>query len=295
MKVLRTRTAVCIFLIPPLVLYLFAVFTPIVRSLIMSLYEWNGIFEMEFVGLQNYVRLFTRDTVFWQSLFNSAVFVAINLFIQLVIGLLLASLLTYVSRVRETIKTLYFVPSVITTVAIAYMFQKLYSYEPLGLINLLLTKLGLEHLATPWLSNLKTALVAVSVPEGWRFMGFYMIILYAALIAVPKEMEEAARIDGGTEWNVFRYVRFPTIRPVFVTTMIMATTYTLRGFDIPYLLTNGGPGHATELVTTYMYKTAFTNLDFGYASTIAVFIVMECVLAVALILRFRRAEGEELS
>jgi raffinose/stachyose/melibiose transport system permease protein len=110
-----------------------------------------------------------------------------------------------------------------------------------------------------------------------------MLILYAALISVPKELEEAARLDGASAWQVFRYIRFPHIRPVWATTMIMAATYSLRGFDIPYLLTNGGPGQSSELLTTYMFKTAFRNTEFGYASTISVFIVIECIVAVALI------------
>lgn len=110
------------------------------------------------------------------------------------------------------------------------------------------------------------------------------MILYAALLAVPREQEEAAALDGANAWTVFTKIRFPHIMPVFITTMIMATTYALRGFDIPFLLTNGGPGQASELVTTYMYKTAFTSGHYGYASAISVFIVVECLVAVGLIL-----------
>ena len=119
-----------------------------------------------------------------------------------------------------------------------------------------------------------------------------MLILYAGLLSVPKELEEAARLDGANRWQVFTQIRFPHLRPVWVTTLIMAVTYGLRGFDIPYLLTNGGPGQATELLTTYMYKTAFTSTDFGYASTISVFIVVECLVAVGLILLLLRRRAE---
>lgn len=135
---------------------------------------------------------------------------------------------------------------------------------------------------------------SLRLPAGVRaprvdgvFTGLYMLILYAAILAVPKELEEAAR------WKIFTQVRFPYIRPVWVTIMIMATTYALRGFDIPYLLTNGGPGQASELLTTYMFKTAFRSTDFGYASTIAVFIVIECIVAVGLIfLLLRRGQDK---
>jgi raffinose/stachyose/melibiose transport system permease protein len=285
---LSTKKSLAAFLLPALLFYAGAVFLPIIGSLGLSLFDWNGITAPKFIGLDNYVRMLTNDDLFWGSLLNSLIYLAINLFFQLGLGLLLANLLLSVTRGREIFKTLYFLPTIISTVAIAFLFRKFYAVEPPGLFNSVLSAVGLGGLAHAWLSDLGTALAAVSVPEGWRFMGLYMIILYAALLAVPQELEEAARLDGATELQLFRKIRFPLIRPVWVTTMIMAATYSLRGFDIPYLLTNGGPGHATELLTTYMYKVGFTSTDFGYASAIAVFIVAECVIAVLLIVRLFR-------
>ena len=179
--------------------------------------------------------------------------------LQLGGALVVASLLISLRRGRELVKTLYLLPAVISTVAIAFLFQRIYSLEPVGLLNQLLQWVGLGGLQRRWLSNVDTVLAAVSIPEGWRFTGLYMLIIYAALLAVPQELEEAARLDGANWWQVFTKIRFPYIRPVWITTTIMATTYALRGFDIPYLLTNGGPGQASELLTTYMYKTAFTQ------------------------------------
>jgi raffinose/stachyose/melibiose transport system permease protein len=287
MRGLKTRSSLLVFLGPPLLLYLAAVLYPIYRSLELSLFDWDGISPMEFIGIDNYTRML-GDEVFFTSFVNSLVYLGINLLFQVGLALLLANLLLYVTRWREPIKTMYFLPTIVSTVAIAFLFQRIYAFEPAGLVNLVLGAVGLEGLQTPWLGTTQTALVAVSVPEGWRFMGLYMVILYAALLAVPKELEEAARIDGASEWKVFTRIRFPVIMPVWVTTMIMATTYSLRGFDIPFLLTNGGPGTSTELLTTYMYKRAFRSVDFGYASAIAVFIVIECIIAVALILTLLR-------
>lgn len=283
----RSKTAVAVFLLPPLLVYVVAVLFPIVQSLFLSFFRWDGITPMEFVGFDNYRRMLVEDDVFWRAAGHSLVYVAVALFFQLGVALFLANLLTYVRRGRETVKTLFLLPAIVSTVAIALLFQRVYSFEPLGLLNGALDAIGLGDLARPWLSDLETVLVSVSVPEGWRFTGLYMLILYAAIIAVPAELEEAARLDGASSWQVFRHIRFAYIRPVWLTTMIMATTYSLRGFDIPYLLTNGGPGQASELLTTYMYKTAFTSTDFGYASTIAVFIVVQCVVAVGAILVLR--------
>ena len=290
MRSLRTKTAVAVFLLPALLLYLAAVVYPIGQSLWLSLFEWNGIGDMRWVGLDNYVDMLTEPT-FWLSARHSVIFVAINLFFQLGVALFLGNLLTYVRRGREHIKTLYFLPTILSTVAIALLFREIYSFEPPGLLNSVLGWVGLDRLATPWLSNIDTSLVSVSIPEGWRMMGLYLVILYAALSAVPKDVEEAARLDGANEWQVFRHVRFPFIRPVWVTTMVVAVTYSLRGFDVPFLLTNGGPGQSSELLTTYMYKEAFTSLKFGYASAVAVAIVFEAVVAVVIIVRFLGRQG----
>jgi raffinose/stachyose/melibiose transport system permease protein len=288
----RSKWSVLVFLGPPLVFYGLAVLFPIVQSLFLSLFSWDGITDLQFVGMENYVRMFTGDDVFRHAFANALGYLAVCLFFQLGVALFVANLLSYVPRGREVFKTLYLLPAIISTVAIAFLFQHIYSFEPPGLINQILHFLGLSVVATPWLSNVRTVLVAVSAPEGWRFTGLYMLILYAAVLAVPKELEEAATLDGASPWRVFTRIRFPYIRPVWVTTMIMAATYSLRGFDIPYLLTNGGPGQSSELLTTYMYKTAFRGTDYGYASTISVFIVFECVIAVGLIFLLLRRDSD---
>jgi raffinose/stachyose/melibiose transport system permease protein len=288
----RSRLSIAMFLLPPLAVYGLAVLLPITQSLFLSLYSWDGISNRQFIGLDNYTQML-HDKVFWTAFGNSLGYVAICVVIQLGGGLIVANLLLTLRRGRELVKTLYLLPAVISTVAIAFLFQRIYSVEPRGMLNQLLAWVGLGHYAQPWLSNVHTVLVAVSAPEGWRFSGLYMLIIYAALLAVPKELEEAARLDGASAWTVFTKIRFPYIRPVWLTAVIMAVTYGLRGFDIPYLLTNGGPGQSSELITTYMYKSAFTSTTYGYASAISVFIVVECLVAVGLIILLlkRRAEA----
>lgn len=288
----RSTLSVLVFLVPPLVLYGIAVLLPIVQSLFLSLFSWDGITDMAFVGLDNYVKMLTRDDVFWTSFGNALGYLAICLVLQLGGALLVAGLLTALPRARELVKTLYLLPAVISTVAIAILFQRLYALEPVGLINQLLAWVGLGDFQTAWLSNVQTVLAAVSIPEGWRFTGLYMLIIYAALMAVPRDLEEAARLDGASWWQIFWRIRFPYIRPVWITTTVMATTFALRGFDIPYLLTNGGPGQSSELLTTYMYKTAFVHTDYGYASAISMFIVVECLVAVGLIFLLLRRKDQ---
>jgi raffinose/stachyose/melibiose transport system permease protein len=287
----RSKLSVAVFLLPPLLVYAAAVLLPILQSLYLSLFSWDGLTPKQFVGFHNYVQMLSRDDLFWPAVGHSIVYLAVNLVFQLGVALFLANLLTYLSKGSELVKTLFLLPTVLSTVAIAILFRRVYSVEPVGLLNQALHAVGLGGLAQPWLSDHSTALVAVSIPEGWRFTGLYMIILYAAIRSVPREIEEAAHLDGTSEWRLFWSIRFPHIRPVWITTTIMALTYSLRGFDIPYLLTNGGPGQSTELLTTYMYKVAFTSSDYGMASTIAVFVVLECVVGVLAVLLLVRRKG----
>lgn len=288
----RSRLSVLVFLAPPLLLFGGGVLLPIVQSLFLSFYEWDGITGLDFVGLTNYRDLLLHDDVFRTAFVNQLVYLVICLVLQVGGGLLVATLLLTITKGREVLKVMYLMPAVISTPAIALLFQRIYSFDPKGLVNTLLDAVGLDALARPWLSDTSTVLTAVSAPEGWRFLGLYTVILYAALLSVPRELEEAASLDGANAWQVFSRIRFPHILPVFVTTMIMATTYALRGFDIPFLLTNGGPGQSSELVTTYMYKTAFTSGHYGAASAISVIVVIECLVAVGLILLVLRRKAD---
>ncbi|MFT8592274.1 MAG: sugar ABC transporter permease [Bifidobacterium sp.] len=286
----RSKKSVLIFLLPPLLFYGAGVLLPVVQSLVLSFFSWDGISDMEFVGFSNYAQMLSNDSVFWQAFGNSMVYLVICLTLQLGGALLVATLLLQITKGRDLIKTLYLLPAVISTVAIGFLFQRIYSVDPVGLLNRLLDFVGLSGLQQAWLSNPSTILAAVSFPEGWRFSGLYMLIIYAAFMAVPTELEEAAKLDGVNNWQMFSKIRFPYIRPVWITTTIMAVTYALRGFDIPYLLSNSRYG---QLVTTYMYRTAFTNTNYGYASAMAVFIVVECLVAVGLIFAFMRRKVDE--
>lgn len=280
MNVLKDKKAWLVFILPALIFYLGTVFVPIIQSLNYSFQHWNGIQEPRYTGFDNYIAMFS-DSYFWNSVQNNLVYVVIVVFMQVFIGLFFALLLSYVTKGAGIFRTLYYLPAVVVTVAIAQMFRNFYSLQPLGLMNMFLDWVGMGHLQSAWLSNPHTALIAVSIPEGWRFIGMYMVIFYAALIAIPKEIEEAAKIDGVNGWQLIRYIKLPSIMHVLSLALIMCTTGALRGFDIPYII--GEPGSAAELVTTYMYKQAFSTIQYGYGSSIAVFIVIESLLAVLII------------
>lgn len=277
--VLKDKKAFAVFLLPGVLFYLFSVFYPIADSIKLSLMKWNGIGEQKFIGLGNYIKMF-HDKVFYQAFFNNLVYLLIVVAMQLTIGFFFAVLLTYMTRGVSLIKTLYYVPCIITTVAVTQLFRNIYSTQPRGLINGILETIGLGHLATSWLSNVDTALACVSIPEGWRYTGMYMVIFYAALISLDSTVYEAAKVDGANEWKILTRIKIPMIKPILLLTLTMVMTGALRGFDIPYILTNGGPGNVTELLSTYMYKKAFGANKFGFGSAIAVFIILESIVVV---------------
>lgn len=289
--IIKNKVAYLVFLLPALVFYLFAVFYPIVDSIRLSFVSWQGIGPQNYVGFSNYLRLF-KDPVMWESFFNNLIYVVIVVAMQLLIGLLFAVLLTYMQKNVTIVKTLYYIPCIITTVAVGQMFRSMYATQPEGLFNIMLSAIGLGDLVRSWLADVDTVLVAVSLPEGWRFTGMYMVIYYAALISIDSEVSEAAIIDGASKWTTLWKIKIPMIKPVIILTLTMCITGALRGFDIPYLLTNGGPGNASELMSTYMYKQAFSSLQFGYGSAIAVFIIVESIIAVFILKIFERRSAK---
>lgn len=281
MGILKDKKAFLVFLLPGLLFYILAVFYPIEESIRLSFMEWGGIGVKRFVGLDNYIHMF-KDKVFYTAFINNLIYLVIVVSMQLMIGLIFAVLLTYLTRKAIFVKTLYYVPCIITTVAVTQLFRSMYGTEPMGLINQFLNFVGIGSIS--WLTNVKTVLAAVSIPEGWRFAGLYMVIFYDALISLDSETLEAAKVDGATEWKLLLKIKLPMIKEIILLTLTMCLTGALRGFDIPFLLTAGGPGNVSELMSTYMYKKAFSSNQYGYGSTLSVFIILESILVV-LILR----------
>lgn len=289
---LQSKGSIIIFLVPALTVFTFSVFAPIVWSISYSFFQWDGLTDFIFSGLSNYKKMIS-DRIFFDSFFNTLIYVAINTIIQLSLGMIIAILLFNIKKGREFLKTLFFLPTVISSAAMAHLFRRIFAVEPIGILNYILNLVGLDSFVKAWASNAGTALFSVSVVEAYRFFGLYMVIYFAALISIPKDLYEAARIDGARGFKLYRYIIFPSIYPVIIVTIVMVINGTLKGFDIPYILTYGGPGHITELVATYMYKTAFARLNYGYASAIAVFLALESMIAILMIRYFSAGKGDK--
>ncbi len=285
------RSTVLFFTVPALVIYTLVVFVPIIWSSIYSLFEWNGVGKMTFIGFNNYIKLFTRDREFLPAVGHTLYYTVIQIILQVFGGLLLAVLLSSITKGRAFFQTLYYTPVIISSVALCQIFEKLLSVAPVGLINTLLSKINPEWLYIEWLSDVRLCLGSAAFVEGYKYMGLYMVIFYAALIGVPGDLTEAAKIDGANKFHIYWKIKFPYIKSVIVANCVLVLNGSLRAYDIPYLLTNGGPANSAQLVAPYMYKQAFSSMRYGYGSSVAVMIV---VISFGLATVFRRLfEREE--
>nr|WP_275982191.1 sugar ABC transporter permease [Ohessyouella blattaphilus] len=257
-----------------------------------SFFDWSGVGDKIFVGLSNYIELFTNDDVFRASVGHTVIYTIINVAIQVFGGLLFAILLSRITKGRVVLQTLYYIPVVISSVAICQIFTKLFSVTPTGIVNQVLSFFSSSFKTMEWISNPSISLYVAAFVEAYKYLGLYMVIFYAALIGVPNELSEAAKIDGATVAQEYLHVRIPYIKPVIIANCLLVLNGSLRSFEFSYLLTHGGPGNSSELMTTYMYKQAFTSMKYGYGSAVAIMIVIIC-LVVGVLFRKMTGEGKE--
>ena len=283
--------AVFLFLLPALALFIGILIAPIIKSAYYSLFDWNGMGEMTFLGLANYKELFTSKAIgFMKALGNACILAALSVFIQLPVSLGLALALGRGIKGEKPFLSIYFMPVLISTVVIGQLWLKIYNPD-YGLLNSALTKLGLENLCHIWLGEKKTALLSVFVPTLWQYVGYHMLLMYAGVKGVSPDIREAARIDGATEGQVNRYIVIPVIKPILKVSVIFAVTGSLKSFDLIYVLTNGGPLHATEVPSTRMIEMLFQRNRYGMGSTIAVMMIILCFAFALLISKaFKEAD-----
>ncbi|MFL5771437.1 MAG: carbohydrate ABC transporter permease [Chloroflexota bacterium] len=256
-----------LFLAPSLLVFGFAVLLPMVFTVGYSFTEWNGFGPMTFVGLENYLTA-AADPIFRASFVHVCLYIAATLVLEVLVGLVLAGIVSAAAG-RLWFRVAIFTPVMLPMVVVAVLWSFVYNPD-FGLVNAALGAVGLEELQRVWLGDPATALAAVSVVSGWVYAGFYMMIFYAAFRQVPGEVTEAARLDGAGEWDLFRRVKVPMIRSVVWVGVLLCVTGGFQGFDLFFVLTNGGPYGATEIPTTYLVKTVFRNGDVGYGSAMAV-------------------------
>ena len=291
-KAFGKKSVILLFIFPAFLIYTAFVIVSIIWAGYYSFFDWGGVGEKVFVGLKNYIELVTQDEVFRATIGHTLVYTVINVAIQVFGGLLFAILLSRIKKGRVALQTLYYIPVVISSVAICQIFTKLFSVTPIGIINQILSFVNPSFKFMEWISNPQISLYVTAFVEAYKYLGLYMVIFYAALIGVPDELGEAALIDGAAVWQEYLYVKIPYIKPVIIANCLLVLNGSLRSFEFSYLLTHGGPGNASELMSSYMYKEAVSSMKYGYGSSVAIMIVIICMV-VGLLFRKFSGEGED--
>ena len=277
---LRTWGVAGLFLLPALALYALFVLFPIVQAARYSLFDWNGLEAMDqFVGLANFERAL-GDPIFQGAVLHNAVIVGLSLVVQIPLALGLALMLNRRFRGRAALRLLFFAPYVVAEVITAIVWSLL--LQPRGLAESLLTTVGLEGAYNPWLADPDTVLIALFFVITWKYFGFHMILLLAGLQGIPRELEEAAEIDGASRWQALRFVTLPLLGPTVRVSVFLSVIGSLQLFDLVWVTTRGGPVNASNTMAVYMFDRGFVRFQFGYGSAVAVILFLLCfVLALA--------------
>ncbi len=285
--------AIFVFLAPAAALYGVFVLFPMAQAFYVALFQWRGVsLHRQWVGLANFGRLFTDDAVFRQCLAHNLAFTCASLAIMLPIALFFAVMLSQKSRLSDFYRAVYLFPNVISIVAVAVLWYFVY-HPTSGLVNPLLEFLRMGKLARAWLGDPATALAAVIVTSFWYSIGFYVVLLLAGIQSVPRSYYEAAEIDGATGWQSFRHVTIPLIWEVLRLAVVYMVIHTLNIFGLVWIMTAGGPSNHTETLLTYLYRLAFEESNFGYATALGV-VVFFIVLGLTLLMnRLMRREVVE--
>jgi ABC-type sugar transport system permease subunit len=274
------------FVVPALVVYLFFVVYPFVNSVYYSLTKWDGAQPVKaFVGLANY-RSLIFDSLLWEALYHNLIWIILGTLSPIVIGLVLGVLLWSGARGMVVFRTIYFLPVVLSEVVIAIIWN--WIYHPLfGAANQLLKAVGLGHLARGWLGDPTWALPSLIVAAIWAYYGFCFVIIMAGLQNVNLELVEAALVDGANAWQRFIHIIIPELRHV----LTMITAFTLIGgfnvFGIVFVMTQGGPGTATQVIATYTYRKAFQESDIGYGAALSMMMTILSLVTSYVFIRLR--------
>ena len=267
--------------VPVLVFYFAFYLIPMGMTIITSFFDWSQIKMGGFAGFDNYEKLFNYS-VFMNYLKNILILISIAVFIHIPISLLVALLLSAKMKGWKVLRTLYFIPQIISSVAWAAIFMSVYN-PSYGLLNGILEAVGLEKVGRNWLFDPKTAWPAV-ICTWLFFIGMYSMIMLAELISIPDEILEAARIDGANRFQIARFIKVPLARLVIGTCMIMTVAGGIKCFDSLYIMTNGAPNYKTETLSLYLYQQ-YSYANFGYANTIGVFLLVLGIVIVSLVMK----------
>ena len=261
------------FMAPAMILFVVFVLYPILYIFNASMYDWDGINQALFIGLQNYVEMFTDDRPFGLAIRNSIYWTFLTIFPQMFLGFILASILTSGIPFQNVFRIIFFMPAIISPVVLGIVWQRIYA--PFGgLLADLAFETGAHFLRQEYLSSSRLAIFSTIFVNVWQWTGFSMLMYVAGLQGLPGEVLSAAQVDGANAWQRIRHVIWPMLRHVHLTLILLGVIGTLQTFALVYMLTNGGPSSASEMLPTYIFRKAFPLQSMGYASALAVVLLV---------------------
>ncbi|GAK39878.1 sugar ABC transporter permease [Paenibacillus urinalis] len=291
-KSLKNPWVYSMFILPALILFILFFIYPILNSIYYSFTSWNGVSENpKFIGFENYIKAF-GDERFWESALNNGWFILFSCGIQVPLIVLFSLLIANVKRLKGLYKTAVFLPSIMSTAVIGILWG--FIYEPnIGLFNQILGLFGIEPIY--WLSDEKYAMFSILLTNAWQWTGFYIIMVLAAILAIPRDLDEAAEIDGANRLQRALSITLPLIKPIISVVIMLSIAGAMKAADIVIVMTKGGPAGSTDVLATYMIKYAITNFKYGYGNTIAVLIFVFTLILTALyqVMIARRSERIE--
>ena len=291
-KMLRDKKNIALMMLPILVVYVLFVPVPAVTSFAMSLTDWKGLGTPSFVGLENYIKMFTKDRVFIIAFKNTMKWMAAGLVMQLVTAFLLALLINSKIKGRSFFRSIMFMPTTFSAVAVSLIWYFVYHPE-IGMINQFIRSIGFEEFNYAWLRDSRFALYGVLISVTWQWAGYYVVIFLSGLVGIPKELEEAAKIDGANYIKVVQHIYMPYLKPIFRVVLVLSITSSFKGFGPVFVMTQGGPNNATMLLGLRMYLKGFGALEYGYGCAAAVVITLLCVSATVIVNTLFRKDSIE--
>jgi len=270
----ENRLVIAGLVLPGMAVMVFAMVVPLGFSVYYSLTDWAGFGDYQIVGLDNYKEILTDDPVFWRSLWNVLLLILVTVFVQNPVAFVLAAVLSHLSeKMSRFLRTAYFIPAVLSLVIVAKLWVDIFN-PTFGLLNKVLIAVGLKSLAISWLSDPRTAIWAVIWIIVWQGFGWALLFYYAGLMTVPREIEEAARIDGATWFQTYTRVIIPYLTPVISSVVVIDVVYSMKQMELVYLSTGGGPGQLTQLLGVHLYQKAFVASEYGYGNALSVLLVV---------------------
>lgn len=282
------------FLLVPLILYILFFLLPSLLGILYSFTDWNvrTVDKLEFVGLKNYIEILTSDKDYISGIGHTLMFTVVSNIVKLIPALFLAIMLHEGLRGKNFYRTLLYLPSILPFVIIGIVFRSVLNYNN-GLLNSVLDFLQLGFLKQKWLSDLGMVWKSIVGVDAWRGIGYVMTIFIAGLGAIPRTYYEAAQIDGANFWQRLRHITLPMLSGSIMINLVFGITYGLKVFDIIYVLTNGGPGHATEVMTTYSYQM-YANGQYGMSVAFnTILLLITAVIGVLIVRTMSKKEVQQ--